>query len=54
MPVYEYACLECGKEFTLLLSVVDRDRKAVRCPDCKSDRIEQLVTTCEVVTGRKS
>ena len=54
MPVYEFVCLECGKEFTLVLSVQAHDRKDVGCPHCQSRAVEQLVTTCEVVTSRKS
>lgn len=54
MPLYEFACLDCGKEFTVVLSVREHDRKTVTCPHCKSKLVEQLVTTCEVVTARKS
>lgn len=54
MPVYTFACLDCGKEFTLVLSLHDYERKHVSCPHCKSKAIEQLVTTCEVITSRKS
>jgi putative FmdB family regulatory protein len=54
MPVYEFVCLECGKEFTLVLSLKDFEGKRVACPQCKSKAIEQLVTSCEVITARKS
>ncbi len=54
MPFYEFACLACGKEFTVVLSVKEHDRKTVSCPKCRSKLVEQLVTTCEVITGKKS
>jgi putative FmdB family regulatory protein len=54
MPVYDFVCLDCGKEFTLVLSIREHDRKDVSCPHCRSKMVEQLVTTCEVVTSRKS
>jgi putative FmdB family regulatory protein len=54
MPVYEFVCLECGKEFTLVLAVKDLEGKRAACPHCKSKTIEQLVTSCEVITTKKS
>jgi putative FmdB family regulatory protein len=55
MPVYDYACLECGKEFTIVLSLREHDEKrVVACPECKSHRVESLVSTCEVITSKKS
>lgn len=54
MPTYEFGCLDCGREFTLVLSLSEYERRDVSCPHCKSKRIERLVTTCEVITSRKS
>ena len=54
MPVYEFACLDCGREFTLVLSIKEYERKGFACPHCKSKAVEQLATTCEVITSRKS
>jgi putative FmdB family regulatory protein len=54
MPVYDFVCLDCAREFTLVLSMRDHERKDVSCPHCHSKRVEQLVTSCEVVTSRKS
>jgi len=54
MPVYEFVCLECGREFTLVLSVHEYERRDVSCPQCRSKMIERLVTSCEVITSKKS
>jgi len=54
MPIYEFDCLECGREFRLVLSLREYEEKKVSCPHCKSKKVEQLVTSCEVVTSRKS
>lgn len=32
MPLYEYSCKSCEKDFELL--VPSKDADAVRCPDC--------------------
>ena len=36
MPIYEFTCEECGKEFERLVFGSDQD--AVKCPACGSDR----------------
>jgi len=55
MPPYEFDCLDCGREFTLILSVQDyENKKKITCPGCGSDKVERLVTSCQVVTARKS
>jgi putative FmdB family regulatory protein len=54
MPVYEFVCLECSREFALALSLREYELKDLACPQCKSKMIERLVTTCEVITSRKS
>ena len=54
MPMYEYKCLDCGKEATLSLSLKDHESGSVTCPSCKSKRMEQLVSAVMAKTSRKS
>lgn len=54
MPIYEYKCLECGKEAQVSLSLKDHDAGAVSCPSCKSQRMEQIISVVMAKTGRKS
>jgi putative FmdB family regulatory protein len=54
LPVYEFHCGKCGKEFTLVLSVKQYERKEFACPDCKAVEVEQLITSAQVITSRKS
>ena len=54
MPMYEYKCLDCGKETVLSLSLRERESGEVACPSCKSKRMEQLFTSVMAKTSRKS
>ena len=40
MPIYEYYCLKCGKNFELLLRGDDQPR----CPDCETTKIERRMS----------
>jgi len=54
MPMYEYKCLDCGKESEVALSISDRQSRQVTCPHCKSKRMEQVFTSVMAKTSRKS
>jgi putative FmdB family regulatory protein len=54
MPVYEFTCLDCGKQFDVVLSVREHDRHDVHCPACQSASVEQLITHLHLVTAKKS
>lgn len=44
MPLYEYLCRNCGKTFEMLRRMKDADRD-LRCPDCHSDEVEQVLSS---------
>jgi putative FmdB family regulatory protein len=54
MPMYEYKCLDCGKEAEVALSLSDRQGGEVTCAHCKSKRMEQVFTSIMAKTSRKS
>ncbi len=54
MPVYEFQCQDCGKEFSLTLSLKERDGGGMECPACKSKRLEPLMCGFFAKTSRKS
>ena len=54
MPSYEYACKECKKNFTLILTVSEHDKKRIACPKCKSRKVEQQFGSFFAVTSKKS
>lgn len=46
MPIYDFRCKDCGKKFTVMVGISDRDK--VSCPECKSGKVEQLISACSV------
>jgi putative FmdB family regulatory protein len=43
MPIYEYACKECGHEFEELIF---SQKDEVACPRCGSGNTEKLMSAC--------
>jgi putative FmdB family regulatory protein len=54
MPTYDYRCLKCNKEFSVVLSISEHDRSKAKCPKCGSKRLQQLITSFLTKTSRKS
>jgi len=48
MPIYEYHCNACGREFEEL--VMGKDA-AVQCPACGSAKTEKLMSRCRARVG---
>jgi len=42
MPIFEFKCTDCGKEFELLISNSDKDK--VKCPEYSSANIKQMLS----------
>ena len=40
MPIYSYACRDCGKEFQMLV----RGGETPECPKCASTKLEQQLS----------
>ena len=54
MPVYEYLCRKCGKSFERVESIKEHDLSKVRCPECKSKKVERRWSRVSAVTSKKS
>lgn len=41
MPIFEYTCLDCGKDFE---TIVFKSSEKVCCPACKTEHIEKKLS----------
>jgi putative FmdB family regulatory protein len=48
MPIYEYGCAGCGKEFE---RYVPAPATVVACPDCESLKVRRRLSVVGVRTG---
>ena len=53
MPLYEYLCKKCGTTFEILQSMND-DNSNIRCPQCKADKPERIISLFSSVSMRSS
>jgi len=47
MPIFEFACQNCGKEFERL---VFRTDEKVECPECGQESVTKLMSACAFKT----
>lgn len=50
MPIFEYRCKSCEKEFETLILGGEKPS----CPDCQGSKLEKLLSTFAAVTGSSS
>ncbi|OPY79776.1 MAG: Zinc ribbon domain protein [Syntrophorhabdus sp. PtaU1.Bin153] len=54
MPTYDYRCEACGHEFSVILSITEHESGKITCPQCKGDKVTQLMSVFTPKTSRKS
>ena len=54
MPTYEYGCRQCGKEFSLVMTMAEHDRNKVVCPEFRSRKVDRRFSTFYARTSKKS
>jgi putative FmdB family regulatory protein len=54
VPVYEFTCKKCGQPFEIVESISRYDPAKVRCPACKSRKVERRWSRVVAVTSKKS
>ncbi len=41
MPIYEYSCCHCNKDFE---EIVRSSRERIKCPECASEQVERKLS----------
>ena len=55
MPLYEFFCKRCKKQFQEVMHVEEHDKGVAVCPSCrKKDEVERRMSVFHAVTPRKS
>lgn len=54
MPVYEFRCRDCKKEFEIVVPISGYDPDKVACPQCGGRSVERLWSRVFAVTSKKS
>jgi len=54
MPLYDYTCENCGKVFTVALTLQEREYAEIRCPGCNSKDVRQVISPFVARTSKKS
>jgi len=51
MPIYEFKCSSCGKEFEEIVTSKDN---SISCPECDSSDVSKLMSACSFKSSGKS
>jgi putative FmdB family regulatory protein len=54
MPMYDYKCLDCGKESLIVVTLVEHETGNIKCPSCGSKKLQQIFSPFVAHTARKS
>ncbi len=54
MPQYEFLCQACQKTFSVVLTLAEFEKGGLKCPYCKSTKVEQKWAAFYAVTSKKS
>ncbi len=54
MPIYEFRCRDCQRDFEVVEPIGSYDPKKVACPECKGANVERRWSSVFAVTSKKS
>ncbi len=50
MPMYEYRCQECGRQYEQLRRMSEADQD-LKCPQCGSENVKRQYSACAIGAG---
>lgn len=53
MPIFEYTCKDCKKDFVVAGSIKQAEQKT-KCPHCNRENVEKKYSGFAAVTSKKS
>ena len=54
MPRYEFMCEKCNKPFELIMTISEREKAAVKCPECQGTKVRPQLSGFVAQTAKKS
>jgi putative FmdB family regulatory protein len=54
MPRYEFLCEKCQKPFELTMTISEREKAEVKCPECKGTKVVLQLGGFMAQTKKKS
>lgn len=54
MPVYEFKCENCDRDFSLEMKISEYTKKKISCPNCKSEKVKRQISSFQTITSKKS
>ena len=54
MPVYEFHCRDCQKDFVLVQSISNHEHTPPKCPECGGTNVDRKWSGVYAVTSKKS
>ena len=54
MPVYEFSCQDCHKDFEISRPISEATTGSAPCPNCGSKKTERTWSSIFAITGKKS
>jgi len=52
MPIFEFVCRGCGRQFEDLMSLAQLEAGEAACPDCGSREVERSFSAFAIGSGR--
>lgn len=54
MPIYDFVCDQCKREFTVRMRFEEYGGRRVKCPKCRSAKVRRPLAVVGVRTSKKS